>query len=190
MKDNIFIKILISIPAILITLYFLPFLGVILILLRLILSNNKRSNLFFILIVGLVLLIPKIISYLPFNLDNIPYLKQLINSEFYNIKIIKYSKFLITVSIIFIILNYLVNKFFTNFTNHLKDKLVKYENNMEQQRIKAIKENDMIIKERKEVAKNTSNIKCPYCGADNLITGKVGTCNYCRRKLENLNYKD
>ena len=38
------------------------------------------------------------------------------------------------------------------------------------------------MKEKREIAKNTHVIHCPYCGADNLFTEQIGTCKFCRRK--------
>ena len=51
------------------------------------------------------------------------------------------------------------------------------------------KQNDMEMKIKQEKAKNTSYVKCPNCGSDNLLEGKFGTCKYCRRELENKNFK-
>ena len=50
------------------------------------------------------------------------------------------------------------------------------------------KQNDMQIKIKQQNAKNTSYVKCPNCGSDNLLSEKFGTCKYCRRKLVNKNY--
>lgn len=44
------------------------------------------------------------------------------------------------------------------------------------------------MKEKREKAKNTGYVKCPYCGSDNLVSEKFGICAYCRRKIENKNY--
>ena len=38
--------------------------------------------------------------------------------------------------------------------------------------------------EKQEKTKNTKVVYCPYCGADNMLTEKVGTCKYCRRKIQ------
>ena len=52
------------------------------------------------------------------------------------------------------------------------------------------KQNDMELKIKREKALSTAYVKCPYCGADNLISQKVGVCSYCRRKLENKAFKE
>lgn len=72
MKSNLLLKILSSLPIILITLYFIPFLGICLILFRyFIYINKKRISTPLILVgVGLLILIPKVIYYI-FNIIKI-----------------------------------------------------------------------------------------------------------------------
>ena len=43
--------------------------------------------------------------------------------------------------------------------------------------------NDLEMKEKREKAKNSRVVNCPYCGADNLIYNNVGTCKFCRKKI-------
>ena len=40
------------------------------------------------------------------------------------------------------------------------------------------------MKEKIEAAKNMTVVYCPHCGADNILTTNVGTCKYCRSRLE------
>ena len=40
------------------------------------------------------------------------------------------------------------------------------------------------LKEKIEAAKNMTVVYCPHCGADNILTTNVGTCKYCRSRLE------
>lgn len=187
--NNKIIKLLSSIPVILLALYFIPFLGVILLILRLFVTNNKKSSSIIIIVTGFIILIPKLVSsildLIKFDTTKIPYFNTIIESELYSIDFIKYSKLLITIGVIFLIINFLCNSLFSK----LKSSLISYAKKEEEQRKEIIKENDMVFKERKEIARNTYNVKCPYCGADNLISEKVGTCKYCRRKIENKNYK-
>ena len=42
----------------------------------------------------------------------------------------------------------------------------------------------MKMQEKRERAKNTHVVYCPYCGADNMLTEKTGICKFCRRKIE------
>ena len=93
MRNNIFIKLLCSIPVILLMLYFIPFLGICLILFRLFVYSDKRkkSTPIIILITGILCLLPKGIELLTnaINVDitKIPYLNDILTSDYYNIKI-------------------------------------------------------------------------------------------------------
>ena len=73
MKNNIILKILLSIPIILIALYFIPFLGVCLIIFKLFVYGSKKSIITSVslLIVGLLVLIPKVLSLTKINIDKI-----------------------------------------------------------------------------------------------------------------------
>ena len=59
---------------------------------------------------------------------------------------------------------------------------------MQEQELEISRENDLKIKEKQLKAQNTSYVKCPYCGSDNLLSEKFGICTYCRRKIENKSY--
>ena len=111
MNNNLF-KILCSIPVILIVLYFLPFLGVCLMIFRYFIKRDEKSFKMPITLVitGFIILIPNIINSVlkTFKLKiEIPYLNEVINSELYP-NLIKYSKLLITLGIIFLILSYII----------------------------------------------------------------------------------
>ena len=190
MKNNIILKILLSIPIILIALYFIPFLGVCLIIFKLSVYGRKKSIITSVslLIVGLLVLIPKVLSLTKINIDKIPYLKDIINSDMYNINFIKYSKLLITIGIIFLVITIILKLVVTKLSNKFNGKVGEYITQMQKKEIEISRENDMKIKLKQERAKNTSYVKCPYCGSDNLLGEKFGTCSFCRRKIENKNY--
>lgn len=190
MKNNIILKILLSIPIILIALYFIPFLGVCLIIFKLFVYGSKKSIITSVslLIVGLLVLIPKVLSITKINIDKIPYLKDIINSDIYNINFIKYSKLLITIGIIFLVITIILKLVITKLSNKFNGKVGEYITQMQKKEIEISRENDMKIKLKQECAKNTSYVKCPYCGSDNLLGEKFGTCSFCRRKIENKNY--
>lgn len=190
MKNNIILKILLSIPIILIALYFIPFLGVCLIIFKLFVYGSKKGIITSVslLIVGLLVLIPKVLSLTKINIDKIPYLKDIINSDMYNIDFIKYSKLLITIGIIFLVITIILKLVVTKLSNKFNGKVGEYINEMQKKEMEISRENDMKIKLKQERAKNTSYVKCPYCGSDNLLGEKFGTCSFCRRKIENKNY--
>ena len=110
MKNNLLFKILASLPIILLMLYFIPFLGIILILFRFfVYSNKKISTSIYITLVGILILIPKIIYFIlgifKIDINTIPYLQDVLNSDLYNINFINYSKLLICIGIIFLIIS-------------------------------------------------------------------------------------
>ena len=190
MKNNLLFKILASLPIILLMLYFIPFLGIILILFRFfVYSNKKISTSIYITLVGILILIPKIIYFIlgifKIDINTIPYLQDVLNSDLYNINFINYSKLLICIGIIFLIISFALTAFF----NKLNIGILNYISKQEKMDTKISRENDMKIKIKQEKAKNTSYVKCPYCGSDNLLGEKFGICEYCRRKIENKNYK-
>lgn len=190
MKNNLLFKILASLPIILLMLYFIPFLGIILILFRFfVYSNKKISTSIYITLVGILILIPKIIYFIlgifKIDINTIPYLQDVLNSDLYNINFINYSKLLICIGIIFLIISFALTAIF----NKLNIGILNYISKQEKMDTKISRENDMKIKIKQEKAKNTSYVKCPYCGSDNLLSEKFGICQYCRRKIENKNYK-
>lgn len=187
MRDNILLKILCSIPVILVTLYFIPFLGVCLLIFRYIVyyyDKRRISTPYYLVSIGLIILIPKLVQYIfkTFNLKTsiIPYFDTIINSNLYNIDFIKYSKLLIILGIIFLIITSIVSSFVDKTKSYVKS----YIANQEKRNDEISRKNDLIMKEKREIAKNTSVVICPYCGADNMLTEKTGTCKYCRRKIE------
>ena len=181
---NKYLKLLCSIPVILIVLYFIPFLGICLILFRYYVYKNNKSltTSIYLLVCGLALLIPKLVESILklLKLDTkIPVLNDIISSDIYN-KIIGYSKLLIALSIIFAILSYI----FKNLYDKLDAKVESYVKKEEAKKYQIQKENDLIMRERKEKADKLHSVHCPYCGSDNLLSEKIGTCKSCRRKIQ------
>ena len=186
MRNNILIRLLCSIPVILILLYFLPFLGVCLIIFRYIVyySDRRIVTPYYLISTGLIILLPKLLKFLfdkfEYSADNIQYFNKIINSELYKVDFISYSKLLITVGIIFLILSSIISM----IVDKTKSWVISYIANQERKNDEISRKNDLIMKEKREIAKNTNVVICPYCGADNMLTAKTGTCKYCRRKIE------
>lgn len=187
MKNNIFLRSLSSLPVIFIFLYFIPFLGICLILLRYLIYSNKRKRIstpIFLIGVGFLILIPKglsnIFEMLKLDTNIIPYFNDIVSTELYNVEFIKYSKFLLTVGIIFLIISFVFNSLFNKLENFIRS----YINAQEKRDVEISQKNDLIMKEKQEKAKNTHVVYCPYCGADNMLTSKTGTCKYCRRQIQ------
>ena len=186
MKNNIIVKLLCSIPIILIATYFIPFLGIILVLFRFFIYNKKRYNTAITLIIlGFLILLPRLVNFIiekaKINIKA-PYLSEVINSNIY-IKLISLSKILIVIGIILIIISYIGNilseKVGKSIGNYFKE---------EQRKEYEISEkNDMKMQEKREIAKNTHFVKCPNCGGDNTIVGNAGKCKFCRQDIEYKN---
>ena len=158
--------------------YFIPFLGICLVLFRCFVYNKGRYIATALIISGIILLIPKIVGSLLKLFKQeimIPHLAEILESDIY-IKLIGYSKTLIIVGVILLITTYIFNiiaaKLGNSLGNYLKE---------EQKREQEISEkNDLIMKEKQVKAQNTHFVRCPNCGANNTVIGNIGKCKYCR----------
>lgn len=184
MRENKFLQVLCSLPIILIVLYFIPFLGVCLILFRYYVYRARKyySTPIMLVVLGLILTIPKLIDSIlkAFNSKiNIPYLDTIINSDTY-LKLLNYSKLLITVGIIFIMLCFIFKSLYVRLSSKVKN----FVDEQQKKDYEISQKNNLIIKERQERAKNTHVVYCPHCGADNMLFEKTGVCKFCRRQIE------
>lgn len=189
MNENKFFKALCSLPIILIAFYFIPFIGVCLVLFRYFIYRNDKyyKTPMIILIFGLLVLIPKgidsILKIFKMEGVEIPYLDTIITSDFYS-KMLGYSKLLITVGILFLILSFLFKSLFHKLSSKLNTGIRNYMEQDLQKDYEIRKANDLKMQEKREKAKNTHVVCCPYCGSDNMLTEQTGTCKFCRRKIE------
>lgn len=188
MFENKLLKIICSLPVILIALYFIPFIGICLIICRgYVYRYDKYYKLPILLIISsIVLLIPKIYEYVKniFKLTyKIHYLDMILNNSIYT-KLLSFSKLLMILGIVFIILSYILKNIFTSINNKFGMYLNSYMQQDLQKEAQIRKENDLVMQEKRERAKNTHVIHCPYCGSDNMLTEQTGTCKFCRRKIE------
>lgn len=182
MKNNILVKILCSIPVILVATYFIPFLGIILALSRFFIYNKKRHNTAITLVVlGILILLPKIINYIleitKLN-TKIPYLDKVLTSSIYT-KLIGTSKILIIVGVILIIMSYIGRM----LGEKVGKSLGNYFQEEQRKEYEISEKNDLKMKEKQEIAKNTHFVKCPNCGGDNTVVGNVGKCKFCRKDI-------
>ena len=182
---NKLLKILCSLPIILIASYFVPFLGICLILFRYYEYKNKKYYILPItlIILGIIILLPKIINYvvsiLKISVKSFSYISNIIETGYY-IKLLSYSKLLITVGIIFLILSFV----FKNIFNKVSSKVNNYIKEDLQKDYEIREKNDLIMQEKREKAKNTHSVTCPKCGASNLLSSQTGRCKYCRNIIE------
>ncbi len=182
MNSTKILKLLSSFPSIVLFLYLIPFVGVCLIILRLFVYSNKKSIATPIIGIGLLLLLPKIINEaaILLSINNIPYLNNIIDSEIYP-KLLDYSELLIIVGVILLILSALLKKVVEKISSMFRSYI------FAQQKVQTEidRKNDLEIKLKQERAKTTNVVYCPHCGADNILTEKVGECKFCRRQIEN-----
>lgn len=183
--SNQFLKFLYSFPVILIFLYFFPFLGVCLLLVRYCMISSKKRMLTSILLIGIGILMffPKILenifNILKFDFSVLLYFDSIIKADVYSSEFIKYSKWLITIGVLFLILSALLKRLSNKFQNSIQS----YIQFQEKKDYEISQRNDLVMKEKRQKAENTKVVYCPYCGADNLLTSKTGICKYCRRQI-------
>lgn len=180
MNSNRILKILSSLPVIIIVSYFIPFIGVCLIIAHYFIYNNQKYYHIPLSLVstGLIIIIPKLLVIINDKWANIPYIKTIYSSGVYP-KVLNYSKFLISVGIIFLLLSILFKNLFNKITNYIRT----YINKREKIYSEVSQKNDLEIKVKQEKAKNTQVVICPNCGADNILSESIGICKYCRRSL-------
>ena len=191
MRNNAILKLICSIPVIILALCFLPIVGVCLIILRnFVYSNSKNyKTAISIIVVGAILLLPNAINWILNTTSQaesitIPYLKEIVNSEIY-LSLYENCEFIITVGVIYLIVSFAISKLTNKATNFVKS----YIRKQEQIDREVAKENNLKIKEKQERAKHTKIMRCPHCGAHNVITEKTGVCSFCRKAFENDSMK-
>ena len=188
MKDNLIFKILCSYPVILITLFFMPVIGIILIFFRFYMYRDRIFRIpITILIVGLVLLIPKLLDYIfdliKFDSSKIPYFDTVVDSPIYD-RLIGFSKFIIAASIIILIVSFIVKNIASKLDVKAEQAVRNYVERQEAKELEIHEKNDLLVKKRASEANNTHVVKCPSCGGYNTLVYNTGTCKYCRRKIQ------
>ena len=95
MRNNVLISLLCNMIVIFVALYYIPFLGVFLIIIRYIIyysDNRKNTTSSYLLVLGAMLLMPKLIKFvsdkISYSLDNVPYFNKLIESNIYNVNVV------------------------------------------------------------------------------------------------------
>ncbi len=189
--NSIFLKILVSVPAIVLGTLLFPALGVLLIFLRYAISDTRkdRRGSISLIAIGIILFIPKIILLLSeafhFDPNVIPFFKNIITNDFYRINISNCAFALIIIGIFSLALSII----FKNLVNKFKNLLVGFVQNSieknEETHAKIKKENDLKIKQMEYQSQNSHVVSCDNCGATNTIVGNTGVCAYCRQPISN-----
>lgn len=188
--NNRFMKLFCSIPVILALLFFLPPLGVIVFLLRYVIYGKRH---FFrapvcIMIFALVLTIPFCLNWLINTLRlsfNIPYLQDIINSEYYS-RLLEFARFSFITAAIVLIVTFLLRNIIEQISSKLSRLISGYYSDLQKRDEKIAKENDLKLKEKAITSKQKTPhaVKCPHCGKTNSIIGTVGKCKSCRSVIE------
>lgn len=190
MSTNKFLRGICSLPVIFFSLYFIPFLGVCLVILREFIykDRNKYSTSISIIVFGILIFIPKVVDSILQLINsetiNISYLNEFVKSATY-VDILKYGEFLLILGVILLI----ISSIFQTIIDKIKILLHSTINNEMKIQKEIDKENDLKIKLKQEKAKHTNYVKCSNCGSDNIVSEKIGTCKYCRQPIENKGYK-
>lgn len=183
---NKLLKVLCSLPFILVLLYFFPFGGICFLIIRYFVYPKTKILITPIIlgVVSLILFIPKIIDTIivKFKLSSITFIQQIIDNSIYK-DLLKFSKKLFIIAVVFLLVSLIFKKVVESANNKINEAFSTYIDKSQKQEREISAENDLKMKEKREKAKNTHAVICPYCGADNLIVGNSGTCSYCRRKI-------
>lgn len=191
---NSFTKLLLSIPVILLILYFLPVLGVIMLIARYFVYGSKhyyRAPIV-LLIVSLILLIPHGLELAMANFGielAIPYFKEFIGLGIYP-KIIEYAERIFIIGVVTLVVSAIIKtvgeKIAAKLSGKLSGTLSNYFNQKEQTKREEIKLRTVEAEERIENSKKSVPhvVKCPNCGKVNSITGTSGKCNSCRTPIQ------
>ena len=189
-STNGLVKLICSLPVVLIVLYFLPALGVIIVITRYFIYGERH---FFrtpvvLMLVGLILLAPRGLQLAieNFNLSfTIPFLLDILNLELYP-KLADYGQFILIVGVVILIVSYLLKSFISGLSNNIRSMMSQYASTKQAEEVEIRKENDLKLREKEITSKQKTPhvVKCPHCGKTNSITGTVGKCKSCRSAIE------
>ena len=189
-STNGLVKLICSLPVVLIVLYFLPVLGVIMVIARYFIYSERH---FFrtpvvLMLVGLILLVPRGLQLAieNFNLSfTIPFLSDILNLELYP-KLADYGQFILIVGVVILIVSYLLKSFISGLSNNIRSMMSQYASTKQAEEVEIRKENDLKLREKEITSKQKAPhvVKCPHCGKTNSITGTVGKCKSCRSAIE------
>ncbi len=180
-------KLICSIPVLLVTLYFVPPLGVILTIARLFIygTYNYYRVPMALLICALLFLAPRAYELLQQNIDGIPVFQPFIDFRGHALypKFTDFGRFVSIFSIIMIIATFALKKVINAFSQAIRLAQVA-------SREQKPSNNQTKIMQKEGAKTDPSDqstphvVKCPSCGKVNSITGTVGKCKSCRNPIE------
>ena len=184
MSESKYLKVLCSIPMILLVLYFFRFWGLIAVVLRYIMYKNKKMFKLPIVLIasGVILVMPKLVfRILKLFKVSLSFLNQFVKLEFYS-KLLGYGKYLITTGIIILFIVFIIAcilELMGILENVFKEDLEKTKNERPQMHVSTpVRVEPKIIR-----AREPHIVECPNCGEEVLVEDDYATCKYCRGKV-------
>lgn len=187
---NNIVKLICSLPVILVVLYFIPVLGVLMFIARYFIYGKNH---FFrapitLIIIGLICLAPRGLNsaiqtfHLPFT---VPYLSEIVGHDLY-LKLAEYGKFIFIFGVVALIASYLLRNLIESISNWVSRLAGEYTSAKHKEDLEIRKENDLKLREKEITSKQKTPhvVTCPSCGTANSITGTIGTCKSCRKPIE------
>ena len=164
----IFIKLLTSLPVLMIAFYFSTLLGYMLIIGRLFIQKTDYISGFLMIIVAIGL----------YYFNNHEFLLSLIPDI--NSVIIKSYAITVMIAGVFLIIVEIISQKVAYTTHSLLNRLF---NTLEKSNREGVTKGQYQAKMYKEDLKYTRLVTCPNCGAETYVTKKVSKCPYCRSSI-------
>lgn len=183
-------KLICSLPVLLVTLYFIPPIGVILTIARLFIYGSYRYYRVpgAILVVALLCLVPRGYKLLQQNFgEGIPVIQPLIDFRLHPLyaKLTDFGRWVAVFSLIMIIASILLGKIATAVSGALRmGRMAKvFGDDTPKTDGKSTLTHDNPAKHQTDQT-TPHVVKCPHCSKANHIIGTVGTCKACRSAIE------
>lgn len=180
-------KLICSLPVILITLYFVPPIGIILTIARLFIYGSYRYYRVpaAILVVALLCLVPRAYELLQQNFGvNIPFLQFLVDFRLHPLyqKLTDFGRWVAIFSLIMFVVSLILGKVATAVSGALRmARMASSERSTNTNKPGLTPDNPA----KHQTDQTTPHVvKCLNCGKANHITGTVGTCKACRSAIE------
>ena len=183
MYKNEFLKIIFSLPIILVVFYFTPFLGIVMLIARkFVIGSSKYPLGIILLVITGIIVLPRFIDYLInlFKIEEPSFIENIISSDIYGVLFAR-AKILFVIGIIAVVINSLTRKIKNTAASTIKS----YFSSMQQNDPETNGGNDLLTSEKIERVKKNKLVRCPNCGASNVINGDSGKCAFCKSNLEN-----
>lgn len=183
-------KLVCSLPILLVTLYFVPPLGVVLTIARYFIYGGYHYHRVpaVLLIIGAACLVPRFYELLQNNIgESIPVFQPLIDFRTHQLysKLTDFGRFVSIFSIIVLIASQLLKNVISKVSGMIRMASMtsgKNAGNNSQQNTRTMQKDGKPVDPSDQETPHV--VKCPSCGKANHIIGTVGTCKSCRNPIE------